>query len=287
MSDKTLNITFPLMKPGWHIRVQRTSGWAALNLRELWTYRDLFGILAGRDIRLRYKQTILGVAWVILQPLLTSGIFAIIFGVLANLPSEGVPYFLFAFAGSLPWNLFAQSLSRAGGSLVSSREMISKVYFPRMILPMASSVAVLLDFLVGLGIMGMLLIIYQQPFTLRLLLLPLLIFINLLIAIGISLWIAAFSVYYRDFVYALPFLVQAWMYASPIAYSTSLIPEQWLWLYSLNPMVGVINGFRWSLLGQGEIPGASLLISFIVGMLMLLFGSFIFRRVERSFADVI
>jgi len=284
MHDETISIT---SKPEWHVRVQRTSGWAALNVRELWAYRDLFWILAQRDVRLRYKQTFLGVAWVILQPILTSGIFAVIFGMLANLPSDGSPYFLFAFAGSLPWNLFAQSLSRAGGSLVSSREMISKVYFPRMILPMASSVAVLLDFFVGLGIMALLLVIYQQPFTLRLLLLPMLILINLLIAIGVSLWIAAFSVYYRDFVYALPFLVQAWFYASPIAYSVSLIPEKFLWLYSLNPMVGVINGFRWALLGQGEFPGTSLLIGLAVGIVAFVFGSFVFRRVERSFVDVI
>jgi lipopolysaccharide transport system permease protein len=284
MNEETLSFA---SKREWHVRVQRTSGWAALNVRELWAYRDLFGILAQRDVRLRYKQTFLGVAWVILQPILTSGIFAVIFGMLANLPSDGSPYFLFAFAGSLPWNLFAQSLSRAGGSLVSSREMISKVYFPRMILPMASSVAVLLDFFVGLGIMAILLIIYQQPFTLRLFLLPVLILINLLIAIGVSLWIASFSVYYRDFVYALPFLVQAWFYASPIAYSTSLIPENFLWLYSLNPMVGVINGFRWALLGQGEFPGVSLVIGLIVGMIAFVFGSFVFRRVERSFVDVI
>ena len=284
MNDETLSLA---SKPEWHVRVQRSSGWVALNLRELWAYRDLFWILAQRDVRLRYKQTFLGIAWVILQPLLTSGIFAIVFGVLADLPSDGTPYFLFAFAGSLPWNLFAQSLSRAGGSLVSSRDMISKVYFPRMILPIASSVAVLLDFLVGLGIMTILLIIYRQPFTLRLLLLPVLISINLLIAIGVSLWIAAFSVYYRDFVYALPFLVQAWFYASPIAYSTSLIPEKFLWLYSLNPMVGVINGFRWALLGQGEFPGISLLIGLVVGIVAFVLGSFIFRRVERSFVDVI
>ncbi len=158
MSNETLSIE---TKPKWHIRVQRTSGWAMLNLRELWAYRDLFGILAGRDIRLRYKQTALGVTWVILQPILASGIFAVIFGLLADLPSGEVPYFVFAFAGLLPWNLFAQSLSRAGGSLVSSREMISKVYFPRMILPISSSLAVLVDFFVGLAMMIIMLLVYQ------------------------------------------------------------------------------------------------------------------------------
>ena len=284
MSNETLSIE---TKPKWHFRVQRTNGWAMLNLRELWAYRDLFGILAGRDIRLRYKQTALGVIWVVLQPILASGIFAIIFGLLADLPSGNVPYFVFAFAGLLPWNLFSQSLSRAGGSLVSSREMISKVYFPRMILPISSSLAVLVDFFVSLAMMLIMLLLYQLPLTTRLLWLPILILINLFFAIGISFWISAFSVYYRDFVYALPFLIQAWMYASPVAYSSTLVPEKWLWLYSLNPMVGVIEGFRWALLDQGEFPAVSLLIGFIVGFITLLLGAFIFRRIERSFADVI
>ena len=284
MSNEKLSIE---PKPKWHIRVQPTSGWAMLNLRELWAYRDLFGILAGRDIRLRYKQTALGVTWVILQPILASGIFAVIFGLLADLPSGEVPYFVFAFAGLLPWNLFAQSLSRAGGSLVSSRDMISKVYFPRMILPISSSLAVLVDFFVALAMMVIMLLFYQIPLTTRLLWLPVLILIDLIFAIGTSFWISAFSVYYRDFVYALPFLIQAWMYASPVAYSSSLIPDQWLWLYSLNPMVGVVEGFRWALLGQGELPAISLLIGFIVGLFALLMGALIFRRIERSFADVI
>lgn len=284
MSNETLSIE---PKPKWHFRVQRTTGWAMLNFRELWAYRDLFGILAGRDIRLRYKQTALGVIWVVLQPILASGIFAIIFGLLGNLPSGNVPYFVFTFAGLLPWNLFSQSLSRAGGSLVNSREMISKVYFPRMILPISSSLAVLVDFFVSLAMMLIMLLLYQLPFTTRLLWLPILILVNLFFAIGISFWISAFSVYYRDFVYALPFLIQVWMYASPVAYSSTLVPERWLWLYSLNPMVGVIEGFRWALLDQGEFPAISLLIGFIVGFITLLLGAFIFRRIERSFADVI
>lgn len=268
-------------------RIQKSSGWAALNFSELWTFRDLFIILANRDIKLRYKQTILGVTWVILQPLLTSGIFAIIFGVLADLPSEGTPYFVFAFAGSLPWNLFSQSMQRAGGSLVAGRAMIEKVYFPRMLLPIASSVAVLVDFFVGLGIMLVLLLIYQIPLTINLLVLPILILINMLIAIGVSLWVSAFSVHYRDFIYALPFLVSAWMYASPIAYSVTLIPPQWRVLYSINPMVGVIDGFRWALLGQKAFPGIAILVALVVGLVVFTSGAFIFRRIERSFADVI
>lgn len=276
-----------ISKHQWHSRIQKSSGWSALKFKELWTYRDLFGILAGRDIKLRYKQTFLGIAWVILQPLLTSGIFAIVFGVLADLPSEGTPYFVFAFAGSLPWNLFSQSMQRAGSSLVAGRAMIEKVYFPRMILPIASSVAVLVDFFVGLGIMGVMLIIFQIPLTLNLLALPLLVLINLMIAIGVSLWISAFSVHYRDFIYALPFLISAWMYASPIAYSATLIPDKWRVLYSLNPMVGVIDGFRWALLGQDVFPLAAILVAFVVGLIVFISGAFVFKRIERGFADVI
>lgn len=279
--------TKKIEKNSWHIRIQKSSGWAALDFRELWAYRDLFVILANRDIKLRYKQTFLGIAWVILQPLLTSGIFAIVFGVLADLPSEEMPYFVFAFAGSLPWNLFSQSMQRAGGSLVAGRSMIEKVYFPRMLLPIASSVAVLVDFFVGLGIMLVLLLIYRIPLTLNLAALPLLILINLMIAIGVSLWVSAFSVHYRDFIYALPFLISAWMYASPIAYSATLVPDNWRVLYSLNPMVGVIDGFRWAFLGQDTFPWVAILVALIVGVVVFISGAFVFRRIERSFADVI
>jgi len=272
---------------GWHIRVQPSRGWSGLNLGELWSYRDLFWILAWRDVKLRYRQTALGVTWVILQPILTSGIFAVVFGLLAELPSGESPYLLFAFAGTLPWILFSQSLSRAGGSLVGSRDMISKVYFPRMILPIASTFSVMVDFIVGLVSMGVLFLIYRVPLTWRLSVIPGLVVINLLIAIGVSFWVSAFSVHYRDFIYVLPFLTQAWMYASPVAYSSEIIPEAWLTLYALNPMVGIIDGFRWALLGQGEFSWVSIGISFGVGVIVFLAGAFVFRRVERSFADVV
>jgi lipopolysaccharide transport system permease protein len=273
--------------PSWHIRIQRSSGWSALNVFELWKYRDLFRILAMRDVKLRYKQTALGVSWVILQPLLTSGIFAVIFGMLADLPSGDTPYLLFAFAGTLPWTLFAQSLQRAGSSLVGSREMISKVYFPRMILPASSSMAVLVDFMVGLATIVILFAVYKVTLTWNLFAIPVLVLVNLLLSVGVSLWVSAFSVYYRDFIYALPFLIQAWMYASPVAYDTSIVPEQWYSLYSLNPMVGVIEGFRWSLLGGTEFPLLPLGISLGMSLVIFFSGAFIFRRIERSFADVI
>ncbi len=276
-----------LPRPIYHTRIQRSRGWSALRLKELWAFRDLFWILAMRDVKLRYKQTALGATWVILQPVLTSGIFAVVFGALAKLPSDDSPYMLFAFAGTLPWMLFAQSLQRAGSSLVSNREMISKVYFPRLILPIASSFSVMVDFLVGLASLVILLVVYQVPPTLNLLVLPLLVLVNLLIAIGVSFWVSSFSVHYRDFIYALPFLIQAWMYASPVAYSSSIVPEQWRLLYALNPMVGVIDGFRWALLGQGELSWPSVGIAALVGIVVFFSGAFVFRRVERGFADVI
>jgi lipopolysaccharide transport system permease protein len=271
----------------WKIRIQPSTGWAGLSLRELWPYRDLFWILAWRDVKLRYKQTALGITWVILQPILTSGIFAVVFGMLAELPSGESPYLLFAFAGTLPWILFSQSLSRAGGSLVGARDMISKVYFPRMILPIASTFSVLVDFLVGLASMGVLFLIYRVPLSWNLLAIPGLVIILMLIAIGVSFWVSAFSVHYRDFIYILPFLTQAWMYASPVAYSSDIVPETWKTLYALNPMVGIIDGFRWSLLGQGEFSWISIGISYGVGLILFTAGAFVFRRVERSFADVI
>lgn len=277
----------PITKPKWHFRIQRSSGWSALNVLELWKFRDLFWILANRDVKLRYKQTALGVSWVIIQPLLTSGIFAVIFGMLAKLPSGDTPYLLFAFAGTLPWTLFAQSLQRAGSSLVSGREMISKVYFPRMILPISSSIAVLVDFLVGLATITILFLIYKVHLTWNLFAIPGLVLVNLLISVGVSLWVSAFSVFYRDFIYALPFLIQAWMYASPVAYAASIVPEKWHALYSLNPMVGVIEGFRWALLGQNEFPLIPLAISLGMSLVIFISGAFVFRRIERSFADVI
>lgn len=272
---------------GWHLRIQSTSGWKGLSLRELWPYRDLFWILAWRDVKLRYKQTALGITWVILQPILTSGIFAVIFGMLANLPSDDSPYLLFAYAGTLPWILFSQSLTRAGGSLVSARDMISKVYFPRMILPIASTFSVLVDFLVGLVSIFVLFIIYKVPLTWNLLAIPGLVLVNMIIAVGVSFWVSAFSVHYRDFIYILPFLTQAWMYASPVAYSSSLVPAQWRSLYALNPMVGIIDGFRWALLGLGEFSWISIGISLGVGLVVFISGAYVFQRIERSFADVI
>ena len=270
-----------------HVRIKPASGWAALELGDLWRYRDLIYILMMRDIKLRYKQTALGVLWVILQPLIAALIFAVIFGRFAGLPSNGIEYLPFVFAGMLPWNLFAGALQRAGNSLISDSKLISKVYFPRIAIPVASSLAVLVDLFVALVVMGGLLVIYQIPLTLNLLALPLLLALTLLISIGLSLFLSALNVYYRDFMYALPFIVQVWMYASPVVYGDDLIPQALLGVYALNPMVGVIEGFRWALLGVGDFPLVPLALSVVIGILLFIGGAFVFQRVERNFADVI
>ena len=278
MSASTTNSPFR------HVRIEPSGG--AAEWLELWAFRDLFLILAQRDVKLRYRQTALGIVWVILQPLVAALIFAVIFGALANLPSDGVPYLLFVFAAILPWNLFASGLQRAGNSLISDARLITKIYFPRAIIPLASTSSVLLDFGVAGAVMLVLMVINQTPLMLTTLMLPALVAIALTVTVGVSFFFSALNVYYRDFAYALPFVIQAWMYASPVVYSSSLIPEQWRFLYNLNPMVGVIDGFRWSLLG-GQIPILAIAESALVGIAMLIAGAWVFRRVERSFADVV
>ena len=258
----------------------------AVEWLELWRFRDLFLILAERDIRLRYRQTALGVVWVVLQPLTASLIFAAIFGVFARLPSDGTPYVLFVFAAMLPWNLFAGGVQRAGNSLITDARLITKIYFPRPIIPIASVSAVLLDFAVALGVMFVLMLLTATSLTWTVLAVPVLVMITLAITVGMSLFFSALNVYYRDFSYALPFILQVWMYASPVVYSSSLVPEQWRLLYGLNPLVGVIDGFRWAFFG-GAPPTTALIESVVIGSVMLAVGAAVFKRVERSFADVI
>ncbi len=267
--------------------IQPARGLDALNLREIWAFRDLLMILMLRDVKLRYKQTALGVLWVILQPLVAAGIFTVIFGLFARLPSDEVNYLPFVFSGLLGWNIFANALQRAGNSLLTDARLISKVYFPRILLPISSSLAVLVDFVVALGVLLVLLFATRIPLTPNIFVLPLYVALVLLLALGVSLFVSALNVYYRDFSYALPFLIQVWMYASPVVYSPELIPEAFQSLYALNPMVGVIEGFRWTLLGVGEFPLVSTVIALVIGGLMFVGGALVFYRVENNFADVI
>jgi len=270
-----------------HIRIKPIQGWVNLDLGELWRFRDLGLLLLLRDVRLRYKQTALGIVWVILQPLVSSLIFAAIFGRFAGLSSNDTPYILFVYAGMLPWNLFAGALQRAGNSLLGDSRLISKVYFPRMIIPIASSAAVLVDFLVALCVMIVLIPLSGWSFSWNILVVPLLTVQALLIGVGVSFFFSALNVYYRDFMYALPFVVQVWMYASPVVYAGEIIPELLRPIFAINPMVGVIDGFRWALLGAGEFPAVSLGISLVTGLILFFAGAFVFQRVEQNFADVI
>jgi lipopolysaccharide transport system permease protein len=259
--------------------IRPAHGWTTLDLIELWKYRDLLWLLAGRDVKLRYKQTALGLSWVVLQPLVAAVIFAVIFGHFGNLPSDGQSYLLFVFTGLLSWNYFSGALQRAGNSLINDSRLITKVYFPRLLIPLASTGAVLIDFFVTLAVLVVLMLLSHTPFTWRPLALPFFLLLTSVVAVGVSLWLSALNVQYRDFMYALPFLIQVWMYASPVVYATRIISPRWQFLFSLNPAVGFIEGFRWALLGTSTLTPAMLLVSSVVGLLTLVSGAYVFRRI--------
>lgn len=274
------------MKPPLTI-IQQSKGVLGLDLRHLWQYRELLYFLIWREVKIRYKQTALGVSWAILQPLFMMAIFSAVFGWFARIPSDQFPYPIFTYAALLPWTYFAQALERSSNSLVSNANLISKVYFPRLIIPLAAVATPLVDsalaFVVFIGMM----ILYHVSVTWRVLVLPGFILLALLTALAISLWLSALNVKYRDVRHAVPFIIQAWMYASPIVYPVSLIPEAVRPFYSLNPMVGVIEGFRWALLGQTQLNGLALAISSGVVLFLLVGGLVYFKSVERTFADIV
>lgn len=256
--------------------------------RDLWRYRELFFFLAWRDILVRYKQTTIGIAWALGRPLITMLVFTLVFSTLAKLPSDGAPYPILVFAALLPWQFFSSAISGAGDSLVSNAGMISKVYFPRLVIPASALIVSLVDFLISGVILVGLMIWYGFAPSLRMLTLPIFIFVVFAAAMGAGLWIAALNVKYRDFRIAIPFAVQLGLYISPVGFSSAVVPEQWRLLYSLNPMVGVIDGFRWAILGKGTAfywPG--FLLSFLLVLVMLVTGLYYFRKTEKTFADVI
>jgi lipopolysaccharide transport system permease protein len=270
------------------IVIQSSGGWRALDLRELWRFRELVYFLALRDIKVRYKQTALGVAWVLLQPLLAMGIFSIVFGQIARLPSEGVPYPLFVIAGLVPWFYFANATAGASGSIVGNTQLISKVYFPRLVIPVAAVLANLVDLAIGLLLEVALLTYFGVHLTPRLVLVAPLVLLVVLTALGVSVWLSALDVQYRDVRYAVPFFIQVWLFATPIVYPASEVPDRWRAFVGLNPMAGVIEGFRWALLGSGgAFPGQLLALSVLLVGLALGTGLLYFRRMERTFADVI
>ena len=266
--------------------VEASHGWRAFDFRELWRYRELVYFLAWRDVKVRYKQAALGIAWALLQPLLAMAIFTIL-GSLANLSSEGVPYPLFAYTGLLPWLYFANATGNASGSLVANANLISKVYFPRLVIPLAGVMAGLVDLGVGLVLLLLLLIPFGITPGPGLLLLPFLVLLAMVTALSVSIWLSALDVQYRDVRYAVPFLIQVWMFATPVLYSPELIPEKYRALIGLNPMTGVVEGFRWALLGTAVSAGPLLVLSIAVTLFVLVTGLFYFYRMERSFADIV
>jgi lipopolysaccharide transport system permease protein len=261
------------------------SRWPTLNLKELWEYRDLLFILAWRDIKVRYKQTTLGAAWAVLQPLLTMVVFSLLFGVAAKLPSEGIPYPIFTYAALLPWQLFAYAMTESGNSLVANQQLITKVYFPRLVIPLGAVMAGLVDFAIAFAVLLGMMLFYRIPFSLNMLFLPFFVLLAVLTALSVGMWLSALNVEYRDIRYTIPFLTQFWMFATPIAYSATLVPEKWRWLYSLNPMYGVVQGFRWALLGLEGFSLPFFLISTGVVIVLFVGGLAYFRHMEDSFAD--
>lgn len=269
------------------LTIRPSRGWVSLRLRDLWEYRELLYFLVWRDIKVCYKQTALGIAWAILQPFMTMVVFSIFFGRLAKVPSDGMPYPVFTFCALLPWQLFANALTSSANSLVANQQLITKVYFPRLIIPISAVVAGLLDFGISFLVLLGMMFYYGIVPTTAVLTLPFLILFAIATALAVGLWLSALNVQYRDVRYTIPFLTQFWLFVTPIAYPSSLVPESWRTLYSLNPMVGVVEGFRWALLGKtGEI-GPLVIVSALVVAILLFGGLVYFRRMERTFADIV
>ncbi len=264
-----------------------TSGWSALNLRDLWKYRELIYFLTWRDIKVRYKQTILGASWAVIQPVVNMVVLTIIFGKFANMSTDGIPRPIFTFTALLPWGLFSKALSDAGRSMLSNRSMITKIYFPRLIIPLSSVMSGVVDFGIQFIVLIGMMIYYRFTPTINIWTLPFFLLLSLITALGFGLWLSALNVLYRDVGYILPFLTQLWLLLTPVAYSASEVPEQWRLIYALNPMAGVVEGFRWALLGSSSAPGPMLFVSSAISILLLISGMYYFRRMERTFADMV
>jgi lipopolysaccharide transport system permease protein len=274
------------------VRIEPSGRWVPLQLGELWEYRELLYFLVWREIKVRYKQTGLGVAWAVIQPFFTMVVFSVFFGMLAKLPSEGLPYPVFAYSALLPWQLFAFALGESSNSVVANQRLITKVYFPRLIMPLAAVLVGLADFLVAFVVLIAMMAFYHLAPTSAVWTLPIWTALALMTALAVGLWLSALNVRYRDVRYTLPFITQVWLYATPVAYSSTIVPERWhnlpvRALYALNPMVGVVDGFRWALLGQTGGPGITVLVSTMVVVALLAGGLWYFRRTERTFADIV
>jgi lipopolysaccharide transport system permease protein len=269
------------------IRVQPSRGWNSLRLDELWEYRELLFFMIWRDVKVRYKQTLLGAAWAIIQPVFTMIVFSLFFGRLAKIPSDGIPYPLFSLAALVPWTFFAQGLTQSADSLVGNQNLIRKIYFPRLVIPVSVVSGGLVDFCFGFAMLSCMMATYHVHLTPRILLVPAFVLLAYTTALGVGLWLSALNVKYRDVKYVVPFLIQVWMFSTPIAYSSTLLNERWRAVYGINPMAGVVEGFRWALLGARVAPGPMLVVSAAVCLTLLLGGAFYFRRMEKTFADVV
>ena len=266
-------------------RIRPSHGWVPLRLAELWDYRELLYFLTWRDVKVRYRQTLLGAAWALIQPVCTMLVFSLFFGQLARVPSDGVPYPIFSYAALLPWGYFSQALGQASNSLVGSANLVTKVYFPRLVVPISSMLSGVIDFAISFTLLIGMMFYYRIAPTPAILLLPALFLLAMLTALAVGLWLSSLNVAYRDVRYVVPFLVQFWLFATPVAYPSSLLAEPWRTVYGLNPMVGVVEGFRWALLGTAP-PGPMLVVSAVVAVALLISGAAYFRRVERTFADL-
>jgi lipopolysaccharide transport system permease protein len=284
IADKTVALTEQVARV---TIIEPSRGWVSLKLYELWEYRELVYFLTWRDVKVRYKQTALGAAWAIIQPFFTMVVFSLFFGRLAKVPSDGIPYPIFSFAALVPWTFFANGLTQASNSLVGSANLIKKVYFPRLAVPLSSVASGVVDFILAFLVLIGMMLTYSVVPTFKALWLPLFLLLALTTSLGVGLWLSALNVKYRDVRYVVPFLTQFWMFASPIAYPSSLLSEPWRTVYGINPMVGVVEGFRWALLGTGKAPGPMIIVSSFTAVVILVSGAFYFRRVERVFADVV
>jgi len=269
------------------VYIRPSRGWVTIKVREIWAYRELLYFLIWRDVKVRYKQTVLGTAWAIIQPFFTMLVFSLFFGKLAKVPSDGLPYPLFAYAALVPWTFFANGLTQSSNSLVGSANLITKVYFPRLVIPLSSILSSTIDFVLAFLVLLGMMIYYGIAPTSQFVWLPLFFLLSMVTALGVGMWLSAMNVQFRDVRYAVPFLTQLWMFSTPVAYPSSLLSEPWRTIYSLNPMVGVVEGFRWALLRTTTAAGPMVAISSLVSLIVLVGGAFYFRRMERGFADVV
>jgi lipopolysaccharide transport system permease protein len=267
--------------------IRPSRGWISLRLNEVWEYRELLYFLIWRDIKVRYKQTIIGGAWAIIQPFFTMVVFSLFFGWLAKIPSDGIPYPIFSYAALVPWMFFANGLSQSSDSLVGNANLIKKVYFPRLTIPTAAVLSGIVDFVLAFSVLLIMMFFYGIIPTWNIVWLPAFLILTLMTSLGVGLWFSAMNVQFRDVRYTVPFLIQFWLFSTPIAYPSSLLSEPWRTVYAINPMVGVVEGFRWALLGTNTAPGPIIIVSSMAAFMVLVSGAFYFRRMEKTFADVV